>query len=951
VPTPAEVPATTPLDTSAQGAPDASNPPAWTGDAQMTPEAARRLIRTVRPRSVPDSPAPQLLSQDVLQRFTPALRAQIQQALQEIYSDDPAYVEAYQRHSMPLSDNVVGPITVSWLSRFWFDFKIEPVGNLTNESIGSLLHFAAIVNAHPEWKADLLSAGLARWIDSADAEDRARYYQIRLAGTDEQIAALLWLYHYETDRSRETAPDPDSELLTHYTYRLTAADFKLLASKSQVIAKLSALQDVTYLNQSMFDAAVLDALKDLGQQAKAYLPAARKAALEQSYELTPGSLQRLRDGKNVPDSLIDALETLSDTSPNLAAFKEAIVGASEKVDVPIDPYMTEIVDAAETSTSYTLSASALAQLSANQDTDPVPPVILQMLKGLQNLEYPQQWLFDDAVMTRLRDGVGACQSGIPGSVADARKVSAEQMSELAAELKEPALSEQLDKLRSESSCGAVEPVAMPQPIKDLYGKYQASIRQTARKMPAYDPDKHVLWDGNGCGCVLDHLDGGVYGFYPFWLAGTPQKVNFSTLSRIEYYGATFDDTGVLRQANDGRELVAAVQNGEPAQRDFVEVARRHQTAVDWVIQRNDWRSWHKMDKGAKEQVLARLASDIVKLMSIRQRDLTSTVSNFLPFGERFAQTNGDGVTLFFDGYPDDDVSVGIFNAFVDTLRTSLRAARVGDNINVMMRHTAVGTGIYDYTNLYGLIAASDANRTTDFLSVVERDRNMRPRFLVLIEEPTTDSKKQLRSQIESGLHGEKRMTVLRQLVPIITFDHENWTQLQDDIIYSKDNFGGIGFWPMPMTQLATGDHTVKPDDGLPMTADVQQCDVSTSVSRCLVDFYQTPPGAESSVICTTVCENLFAFHLATNLAIVLAIGCAALYFVSCRWREMMTRYYHAPALAIGALCIVLVLSLLFCDPFLRWLERGYVIPIVLVLVMLVVIASYQYRLRARDEQP
>jgi hypothetical protein len=244
----------------------------------------------------------------------------------------------------------------------------------------------------------------------------------------------------------------------------------------------------------------------------------------------------------------------------------------------------------------------------------------------------------------------------------------------------------------------------------------------------------------------------------------------------------------------------------------------------------------------------------------------------------------------------------------------------------MMRHTAVGTGIYDYTNLYGLIAASDANRTTDFLSVVERDRNMRPRFLVLIEEPTTDSKKQLRSQIESGLHGERRMTVLRQLVPIITFDHENWPQLQDDI-------------------------TVKPDDGLPMTADVQQCDVSTSVSRCLVDFYQTPPGAESSVICTTVCENLFAFHLATNLAIVLAIGCAALYFVSCRWREMMTRYYHAPALAIGALCIVLVLSLLFCDPFLRWLERGYVIPIVLVLVMLVVIASYQYRLRARDEQP
>ncbi len=952
-PVTAKTPVKAQTKASASAKQETARPPSWTDSKQMTPEAARLIVSKVALQPAErDGPAVQLLSQDVLKKFTPALRKQIQQALLEIYAEDPAYMLAYRESTMPLSDNIVGPITLSWLNRFWFEFKMEPSGNLTNASVAALLHFAATVKAHPEWKTDLISTDLGHWIDGFDTEDRARYYQIRLAGTDEQIIAMLRLYHYETDNTRQPAPDPDRALLTIYSYSLTESDFKLLASKSQVIAKLSALQDVVYLNEPLFDAAVLDALKDLGAQAESYLPAARLAAHEQSYRLTLGSLQLLRDGKVVPDAIINELEKLSGTYPNEAFFSEAILDATATVNEPIDQYMPEIVKAAESSTTYILTARALAELSANRKNEPVPQVILDMLKGLQGLDYPQQWLFDKAVMARLRNGVGACPSGTPGNASYRRKVSAEQMKQLETAIRDPNLFEQLDKLWQDKACSPAEALAMPQQIEALYIKYRASIRETARKKPAYDPKKRVLWDGDGCGCVLDELDGEVYGFYPFWLAGARQKVDFSTLSRIAYYGPTFDDSGVLRQANDGRDFVAATENGDLTQNDFVNIAQRHQTAVDWVIQRNDWRSWSKMDKDRKELVFQRLTNNIVKLMSIKLNSWSATVSSHLPFGDRFVPTNGEGVTLFFDGYPDDEVSVGVFNKFVDTLRTRLRQARAGDIINVMMRHSALGKGVYDYSNLYNLIATAAANRSVDFLKAVERDQDRRPHFLVLLEEETSDSKKQLRLRMENSLHGEQRALVLRQVVPVITFDHDNWQQLQDDIIYFKDNFGGIGFWPMSMTlPPAAGDKAALIDEVLSTTAGVQQCDLTRDISQCIADFYQYVPGAQASPVCKTVCENLYAFRMATKLAFMLLVACAALYYWSCLWRETMARYRHAPALIVAAVWILLAMALLFCDPFLRWLARGYMIPIFLVLFIIGLISWYQYLLKARDEQP
>ncbi len=925
-------------------------------DGLMSPQAAQRIISNVVVQSPDADPAARvLLSQNVLNKFTPALRRRIQQALLEIYAEDPAYMEAYREVTTPLSDNIVGPITLSWLNRFWFEFKMAPSGNLSDASVAALLRFAAIVKAHPEWKADLISADLGRWIDRFEREDKARYYQIRLGGSDEQILAMLQLYHYETDSNRSPGPDPDRAPLSIFSYSLTADDFKLLAAKAKVLAKLSALQDVVYLNEPLFDAAVVDALKELGPDAQSYLPMARMAALQQSYHLTLDNLQQLREN-GVPEDILAALEALTATTyPNQAAFSEAVLDATPSVKSPIDLHMGAIIDAADTSNIYILSPRALAELGANRRNEAVPPVILDMLKGLQGLEYANQWLFDKAVMARLRQGIGACPGGMPGNAALTRKISSEQMEQLGRAIADPTLFAQLEKLWKQTSCSRIDQLTMPQQIEALYIPFRASIRATARKRPAYDPSRQVNWNGNGCGCVLDDLNGDVYGIYPFWHAGKPEQVDFSILSRIGYYGASFDDTGTLRQANDGRDFVRAIENGN----EFVRVARRHQTAIDWIIQRSDWRSWSRMDKGAKDTVLRQLSSSIVQLMSLQLQRLGPRLSSQLPRWASFSPANRDGVTLFFDGYPDDDVSVAAFYHFIRELRQRLQAVGVGDSVNVMMRHHAMGKGVYSFDNLSEMIQLAAKEQGSSVQDRQElRNRKLLPRLLVLLEEETTDSKKQLRLRAESALHGEDRAQLLRRVVPVITFDNDNWQQLEDDIIYFKDNFGGIGFWTMPVippgpppAEVSAKNEMVASLRAQLAPGKVLDCVQTRDISTCIGDYYQAEPGATASPVCKTVCENLIVFRSSTLLSFLMLLGCAVAYYCSCRWREVMARYRHLPAVALFVLLFVLWLTLLFCDPFLHWLASGYMIPIFLVLLLVALVVWYQYQLKQKDEQP
>lgn len=70
--------------------------------------------------------------------------------------------------------------------------------------------------------------------------------------------------------------------------------------------------------------------------------------------------------------------------------------------------------------------------------------------------------------------------------------------------------------------------------------------------------------------------------------------------------------------------------------------------------------------------------------------------------------------------------------------------------------------------------------------------------LITLQPPFEQSKKILRAEIESAFRGENLRIALRSIIPVLALENlnskEDFTKLDDNIIYASDNFGGIGFW-------------------------------------------------------------------------------------------------------------------------------------------------------------
>lgn len=242
-------------------------------------------------------------------------------------------------------------------------------------------------------------------------------------------------------------------------------------------------------------------------------------------------------------------------------------------------------------------------------------------------------------------------------------------------------------------------------------------------------------------------------------------------TRIGYYGLWFDDQGNIPFAKRWSELKA----------DFIHAARAHGNKVDLVIYRNDWSSWSSPDKPQNTAAFTSLAENIVKLLDIPLNDLSSRARPYLTLGLSAAPVMGDGITLYFEDYPQDSESVAAFRLFLDTLARKLHSSERGRSLNIMLRSRDMGRGIFGYQQLL------------EHLHHIE-GQDLHILYLVLIEEPGSDDKKLLRLTIENSLHGKQRQRLLRHVVTVLTFDGHNRNQLRDDIVYAKDNFGGIGFW-------------------------------------------------------------------------------------------------------------------------------------------------------------
>lgn len=813
----------------------------------------------------------------------------MQQNLAVIYQNDRDWSRDVALNRHPLTDGLMGPVTLFWLQRFIFDFKIEPMGNYVHETRVRLESIASFTNMFPEEAKVLISTDFAHWNDSQPELQQNHYYSVRRRGSDQALLDLVHLYLQVVEPWSDSVRVSNNQLAAYY-YQLTAEDFKILQGKDQIHVQLSKLVNKQFDNVSALKEAVIAALKDYPELTDKLLP-----VIQQYYRYA--------------DPVISQ------------SFLDILMG--DTLFTALNSVLTTLLD-----------------------------------KSLNGVAYPDKNLFDQSAKSKIFAGVGACQDvDMQNKYLLSLKISDEDFKKMTEDLLTgpyqgiPNFSQQLEqidllRMRQKDACEAKDLALIDEFVAGLYDYVvQPAIILLYKKKPQYSAASPIQWRGSGCGCVLDDLSGTVYGFYPFWLAnGKEQTVNFSVLSRVAYYGLSFDDKGIIKQTNNAHNditILSADDTGKNPQVAFIETARKHNSKVDWVIHNDKsyWDRWKTLTYPSRVSVLETLTESIVSLLTSQITDNFSKIKQTLTLGALAPPTRGDGVTLYFNDYPDDPESIGLFNRFFADLQKKLYAEGNDYLINILVSQSALGTGIYRYPNLLERIdTAKFSNGTYTPPANNSRD-DPKTKILVLIEEPTTDSKKKLRLDLENGeLHGIERGLLLRNIIPVIEFDGRNWKQLEDDVVYFKDNFGGIGFWPLMVNEPAVLEEMPP------------RCDEINSVGGCLVRYFQnmTWHGEPESFLEKMVCENRAYFRIALGLLTALCLLFTSLYFYSCRIHARIKKLYILYLIIIVVPALVVALLLLTYDPLLEPISTGN-LPLIIVLSGGVAISIIVYQKRKKEK--
>ncbi|WP_300038647.1 hypothetical protein [uncultured Roseobacter sp.] len=338
-----------------------------------------------------------------------------------------------------------------------------------------------------------------------------------------------------------------------------------------------------------------------------------------------------------------------------------------------------------------------------------------------------------------------------------------------------------------------------------------------------------------CKCVPERLEDDlqVYGFYPFWFAPTPVRagtepdpeappparisIDFSLTGQVAFYGLEFSDEGTSRVTLRNRDQWRA------AKRDFVNSAHRFRARADLAF---DLRNWMQWDDVTIEDVIDDIATEMApfeRVQSYELRHLRAALPTL------FDPVQPDGVTLIFHGYQGNNLGEAEMKTLVRIVENLYDALPNRDrlHINVAFDFPLVGESLDQplFDELYELLIPSPLvvpesgadTADTDGPQALDRQTTkIIDKILLFLERPTTDAKKGLRFRMEQGLfQGERRASVLRSIVPVLppgghefvkTSVKDNavytpapdfFSQFEDDIVYFKDNFSGVGFWPVP----------------------------------------------------------------------------------------------------------------------------------------------------------
>ncbi|MEO0974254.1 MAG: hypothetical protein AAFX85_14270, partial [Pseudomonadota bacterium] len=381
-----------------------------------------------------------------------------------------------------------------------------------------------------------------------------------------------------------------------------------------------------------------------------------------------------------------------------------------------------------------------------------------------------------------------------------------------------------------------------------------------------------------------------------------EPVDLSTHTRVGYYA--------LPLGEEGETLFDLLPDA-----GVMRAVRRHDSRLDLVAykENGDWSAVEEIDV-----FLNRL------LRTLTQGGEDSALM-------RPGSGGADGITLFLDGYPTDDASsdalvqfLKALHAAIDQQRQPLRWNPLRKDlfkrdrkplINLMLRGSDVGQGLYTSRYLSQLIAPQGD------------DEPLVDLFLVFLDAPTTDTKKELRLWVERSLRGEQRRTLLRRIVPVIPpAGHRReargeYVQFQDDLIYFQDNFRGVGFWPMIASQSPQAEGTRERVRAV--FADRREQDF---LKRAAMDLVPD--------LCTYVCPNRSSIRGALLLGVMMLLGLRVAGYFFFSLQAFLQRHRHVFwGLFLGLFAIFAVS--LVCDPMLK--RRSDDVSVVVMLVGLLLV--------------
>lgn len=699
-------------------------------------------------------------------------------------------------------------------------------------------------------------------------------------------------------------------------YRISAESFKQLKSANVPDCVLQAIQDIqdTSFPDGALKATINATLGKLSERVMSMRPdLVRLAEISTSgASLTAASLAAFA-GERKDDALaapvLARLQKLQGmkyrNDKELARKMQAELAA---VVAEIEDSRDIILAHAGIASGYGFGIVQVQQIEKALQAEIVPAPCLDMISSVEGADYPTPDLFGYAVHSRLRmDGTNNIyRLAVFEQIDNSGIVKLEQKAlDALKDKKVPAaVIEGLVPLKDRkfgSNAELREAVgkqvdAIGKALDEKYGGYADLLVEQARKSHPYQGTA-IEWNGQACSCVHDNLAGQVYGFYPYWQAGGEQAIDFSVLTRVDYFGVGFDDDGKILQP----------ERWSNADTGFIREARKYGSKVDLVVYRHDWNSWGRLSAEKKLEAFKKLAVQIYGQLVLPLDDFASRAKPYVSLGTHPPPIRGDGVTLYFDGYPGDPESVDAFTAFLRELGALLARDRHAYAVNLMFRSSDIGSGIYGYGKLIELM---DGIRGSG--------KRIDGKLLVLLQESTTYDKKNLRSKIEDSLHGRDRMKLLRDVAMVVSYDGISQSQLTDDVIYANDNFGGIGFWPQPVA--------------VKKNAAAADGDVSRELHR----DYQRADGnfAAALGICRYVCPNRWMFRLAWDGWALLMLAAAVLYARNCTWRGRFEANFIRVVLLLVVPFVGLTFALLFCDPAWKSLAGDYSLPILMVAVMI-----------------